>query len=180
MKLPIKSFIVSVVIIFMTATSLHAQTSHSSVSVQDYHNAIGVRLGGLTSGITFKHFGKPLGAFEGILSFGYHATVITGLYEQHVDFPDSPGLRWFYGAGAHVAFFRYNGYYYWIHHDGRFYYSDREGVTATVVGVDGIIGRDYNFSGAPINAGIDLKPIIDFYNGPYGYFDGAVSIRFTF
>jgi hypothetical protein len=180
MKTSFKHLILLIVIILKSAVYSTAQTSNQAVVTQNYHNGIGVRLGGLTSGITFKHFGKPLGAFEGILSFGYQATVITALYEQHVNIGNSPGLRWFYGGGGHIAFFRYGGYYHWVHKDGKFKYADREGITSAVVGIDGILGLDYKFNNAPVNISLDLKPFIDFYNGPYGYFDGAVSARFTF
>jgi hypothetical protein len=153
---------------------------------QGYNTGIGVRLGGLTSGITVKHFTNSSGgALEGILGFGYRSFVITGLYEKHNAISTAPGLQWLYGVGAHVGFFRYGGYYYRVrYHDnghGHYvYYVDYPGESAAVFGVDFILGLDYKFNNAPFNIGLDMKPFFDFYNGPYAYFDGALSLRFAF
>jgi hypothetical protein len=167
--------------LFFLQNTLAQYSDKSVAGVQDYHNAIGFRLGGMTSGITFKHFGKPQGAFEGILSFGYRTFLITGLYEQHNIIANSPGLRWFYGGGGHVGFFRYGGYYYWVHKNGKFVYVDEpNGTSRAVVGLDFMLGLDYKFKDAPIDLSLDLKPFVDFWDGPYGYFDGALSARFTF
>lgn len=149
---------------------------------QDYKTGIGVRLGGLTSGVTIKGFTNPTTALEGIMSFGYRSFVITGLYEKHKDVNSAPGLKGLYGAGAHLGFFRYGGYYYLVRYDrnGYVYYAGYPGNTATVFGIDFILGLDYKFRNAPFSVGLDVKPFVDFYNGPYGYFDGALSIRFAF
>src|SRR4051812_21203155 len=117
----VANILLPIFFLFCLSNSVPAQTKTSSqpiVVTQDYKNGLGVRFGGMTSGITFKHFGKPLGAFEGILSWGYRTFLITGLYEQHINIGSAPGLRWFYGGGAHVGFFRYDGYYYWAHKNG--------------------------------------------------------------
>jgi hypothetical protein len=149
---------------------------------QDYNTGIGVRLGGLTSGITVKHFTNPSTALEGILSFGYRSFVITGLYEKHLDINTAPGLKWLYGIGGHIGFFRYGGYYYWVGYDhkGHPYYTQYPGETSAVAGIDFILGLDYKFNNAPFNIGLDVKPFFDFFNGPSGYFDGALSVRFVF
>jgi hypothetical protein len=169
-------------VILITVFYVNAVSAQSSASTgQTYHNAIGVRFGGLTSGLTFKHMGQSKGAFEGILSFGYRTFLITGLYEKHMDIASSPGLQWFYGGGGHIGFFRYGGYYYWMHDRGKHgYYVEGPGASRAVVGLDFIIGLDYKFNNAPFDISLDLKPFVDFWDGPYGYFDGALSARFTF
>jgi hypothetical protein len=165
--------------------SAAATDSFAQAEGQSYNTGIGVRLGGLTSGLTVKHFTNPSTALEGILGFGHRSFVITGLYEKHRDISSAPGLKWLYGLGAHVGFFRYDGYYYRVHydhhgHDGYVYYVEYPGETATVAGIDFILGLDYKFNDAPFNVGLDIKPFFDFFDGPYGYFDGALSIRFAF
>ena len=159
-----------------------AQQKNSDES-QEYKTGIGARLGGLTSGITVKYFSNPSTALEGILSFGYRSFVITGLYEKHRDISTAPGLKWFYGIGGHVGFFRYGGYYYRVkyHKHGYVYYVEEPKSSSAVVGVDFILGLDYKFNNAPFNVGLDIKPFFDFFNGgPYGYWDGALSVRFVF
>jgi len=138
-----------------------------------YNTAIGVRLGGLTSGITLKTFLKSDVALEGILSFGRNSFLVTGLYEQQNSIVSARGLQWFYGAGAHIGFFRNDGSYYAFR-------GDRVYNNMSVVGLDGIIGLDYKFSGAPINVALDVKPILDFFDGTAVYFDTGLSIRITF
>jgi hypothetical protein len=174
--------ILTVISLFILPGAMaYSQSSSTADASQSYNNAIGVRFGGLTSGLTFKHIGQSQGAFEGLLSFSHRTFVITGLYEKYKDIESSPGLRWFYGGGAHIGFFRYGGYYYWVNKKGKFVYVDGyDGPSRTVVGLDFIIGLDYKFKDAPFDISLDLKPFVDFWDGPYGYFDGALSVRFTF
>jgi len=155
--------------------------SFAQQAQQDYRTAIGFRAGGLTSGLTIRHFIEPTIALEGIASFGYHSFILTGLYEKHLAITDAEGLKWFYGGGAHLGFFSYGGYYYLVDKHGRYvYYVDRPGESNTVGGLDFILGLDYKFNKAPFNIGLDIKPFVDFFGGVNGYFDGAISFRFAF
>lgn len=150
------------------------------LNAQDYKTGIGVRLGGLTSGITVRGFVNSNSAIEGIVSFGHRSFLITGLYEKFKPIPNAEGLTWFYGGGIHFGFFRYGGTYYYYKEKGNKIYVVREGDSRVVPGADFIIGMDYKFKGAPLNLGLDLKPFIDFIDGTELYFDGALSFRFVF
>jgi hypothetical protein len=147
---------------------------------QDYNTGIGFRLGGLNSGITLKHFVNSSSAIEGIFGFGYRSLIVTGLYEKHFPFDNAEGLNWFVGGGAHLGFFRYGGSYYVYKKRGHVIYVDEEGASRTVAGLDFILGLDYKFREAPVDVSLDLKPFIDFFEFPTGYFDGGLSFRFTF
>ena len=160
-----------VLIGIMLLAGLHA-------AAQDYHTGIGIRLGGLNTGITVKHFVNSQGAIEGILGFGHEHVLLTGLYEVHQPITNAPGLAWFYGGGAHLGFFNYGGYY--RKYQGRVYYVEYPGEHAAVFGIDGILGMEYKFNKAPLCIGMDIKPFIDIYDGVSGYFDGAFSFRFVF
>ncbi|MFI5205089.1 MAG: hypothetical protein ACHQF2_11390 [Flavobacteriales bacterium] len=149
-------------------------------TAQTYNTGIGIRLGGQSSGITFRHFTNGDGAIEGIVSLGHKSFIVTGLYEKFKPINNAPGLQWFYGGGLHIGFFSYGGHYNRYKDHGHYYYVEEEGGTAVVPGVDFIIGLDYKFDNAPINIGLDLKPFIDFDNGLRGYWDGAFSFRFVF
>ena len=156
-------------------------TSLVSLQAQNYRTGIGVRLGGLSSGITVKHFVKPSHAIEGIAGFGHHHFILTGLYEKHNPFQNAAGLSWLYGGGIHIGFFNHDdGYYYHDHGHHHYYYYADDGEHAVVPGIDFIIGLDYKFNNAPLNLGLDLKPFVDFHDGLSGYFDGALSFRFVF
>lgn len=149
-----------------------------AAQAQNYNTAIGVRLGGLTNGVTIKHFVASRTALEGIVSFGQKSFLVTGLYEKHRSIDNAAGLTWLYGVGAHVGFFNYGGGYYYVKNNRT--YVLREGDNRTVVGADFILGLDYKFPNVPFNVGLDIKPFVDFFDGPKGFFDGAVSLRFAF
>jgi hypothetical protein len=137
-------------------------------SAQDYKTGIGFRAG-LSQGLTVKHFVNEKAAFEGIFSTRWGGFEITGLYEIHNQAFDVAGLNWYYGFGAHIGFW-----------DGNKDWGVLN-TAYTVIGIDGILGIEYNFSEVPFNIGLDWKPSINLsgYTGfrPDG---GALSIRYIF
>jgi hypothetical protein len=170
---------ISLIIILITTTLSNAQP---------YNTGIGLRLGGSSSGITVKHFTGSSTALEGIVSFWSHSLFITGLYEKHIEFPNAEGLSWFYGGGAHIGFFsddyHYGYFYYHKHKHGHdydeIYYIDNPDYDSNLsFGLDFILGLDYKFKNTPIDLSLDVKPFIDIAPGVYGYWDGALTVRFT-
>jgi hypothetical protein len=141
-------------------------------SAQNYQTGIGARFGGLTSGLTVKHFVSNTSALDGILGIGHKSLIVTGLYEKHVPVNNSRLCKLYYGAGGHLGFFQNGGSY--------FYNDHRQYTSSTVVGVDGIVGMEYTFKDSPVNIGLDFKPFIDFFNGSTVYFDGGISLRYSF
>ena len=105
---------------------LHAQSRSSSGT--DYQTALGVKIWD-GAGITLKHFITGDRAVEGIGYFYNRGFRLTGLYEIHGDITGADGLKWYVGPGAHLGF--YNDKY---DNDGKF-----------MLGVDGVLGLDYNF-----------------------------------
>ncbi len=141
----------------------------SFVNAQEYRTGIGLR-GGFSSGITLKHFVNSKAAFEGILSTRWRGFDITGLYEKHNRAFEVDRLNWYYGFGAHIGFWNGN-YTTW----GTY------GTNYAVVGIDGIIGIEYNFEEVPVNIGIDWKPAVNLIGYPGFWGDGgALSIRYIF
>lgn len=137
---------------------------------QDYKTGIGLR-GGLSNGLTVKHFIKENTALEGILSTRWSGFNITGLYEIN-----NPGafdvnrLNWYYGAGAHIGFWDSDAS--WAAEDHGAY---------TVIGIDGILGIEYNFEAIPLNLSLDWKPAINLIGYTQSWFDEvALSLRFIF
>lgn len=141
-----------------------------SVDAQDYNTGIGFR-GGLTNGLTIKHFLGETGAIEGLFASRWRGLEITGLYEIHNQAFEVERLNWYYGFGGHIGF--WNGDYTSGWGDS--------GVSYTVVGIDGILGIEYNFREVPINLGLDWKPSFNIL-GYTGFWadGGALSIRFIF
>ncbi len=137
---------------------------------QNYSTGIGIRAG-LSNGITLKHFVKNDAALEGIISFRWRGVNITGLYEVHKQIFDVSRLNFYYGAGAHIGFWRGYKKHPWFIDDEPY----------TVLGIDGILGLEYNFTEVPINVSIDWKPAINII-GYYGFWgdEGALSVRYIF
>lgn len=156
-----------IVLLCLTAgIILFAQTE--SKAQQTYKNAIGGRLG-TANGITYKTFISGDRALDFILNFrsnnNYSTFRFTGLYEIHNNINNAPGLRWYYGPGATVG-------------SRKFKSNDDSDL---LVSIDGVLGLDYKFDGAPINLALDWKPAIEVT--PNTEFDAegfGLSIRFTF
>lgn len=160
----------------MAGITAKAQNNRLTTKPQNetssYTTALGVKLWGDGGGLSVKHFVSTNRALEGIAYFWSRGTRITGLYEFHFDFEGAPGLKWYVGPGAHVGF--YNNSYY----DRNYYNGDGSG---SYVGIDGVLGLDYKFTGAPINLSLDWQPSFEF--GPYrGFVNswGGLGVRYTF
>lgn len=147
------------IILFLSVAGLAQNKTTNSSS---YTNALGVKVwdGG---GISFKHFFSENHAGELIGYFWNHGTRITGLYEIHGDISGATGLKWYIGPGAHVGFYntKYGG--------------------GSFIGIDGVLGLDYKFKGAPINMSLDWQPSFEFGDnrGFVGSW-GGLGIRYTF
>lgn len=138
-------------------------------NAQDYNTGIGLR-GGWGTGLTVKHFLNSKAAVEGILDSRWHGLGITGLYELHTRAFDVDRLNFYYGVGGHLGFW-----------DGQYYRSYDNSKTYTVIGIDGILGLEYNFKEIPFNLSLDWKPTFDL-TGNSGFWGdgGAISIRYIF
>jgi len=141
-----------------------------SSTAQDYTTGIGVR-GGFSNGLTIKHFISERAAIEGIISSRWKGFNITGLYEIHQQAFDVAHLNWYYGAGGHIGF--------WKGKDVS--WGDNRDDDYTVIGIDGILGIEYNFQEIPINISLDWKPTMNIigYSGFWGD-GGAFSVRYIF
>ncbi len=163
--------------LLITITILTSFLSSQALQAQDmdydYKTALGVKVWGDGAGISIKHFVRTNRALEGIAYFWRGGVRITGLYEFHFDFKGAPGLKWYVGPGVHVGFYNNDnankyGYY-------------NNGDSGSFIGIDGVLGLDYKFNGAPINLSLDWQPSFEFganrglYNGW-----GGLGIRYTF
>jgi hypothetical protein len=152
-----------VIAAFLLVQISFAQKSNNSSS---YTTALGLKLFD-GAGISVKHFIKDNVALEGVGYFWNRGTRITGLYEFHFDIESVEGLKWYVGPGAHVGF--YNTKFRGV------------GNNSTFVGIDGVLGLDYKFSGAPINLSLDWQPSFEFGEdrGFIGSW-GGLAVRYTF
>jgi hypothetical protein len=111
-------------------------------SNQDYKLGLGIRLSNasptLSNSVSVKYFMYNGNALEGLISFGTRFG-LGGLYEFHKPLNGTPGLKWYYGAGAYVGFQSHDVY----------------------LGPTGVIGLDYKFEKIPLNLSLDWKPELD-------------------
>ena len=162
-----KNLITLTIILGLATLSTKAQNLSDS-----YTTALGAKVWGDGGGVSLKHFVATNRALEGIGYFWRGGTRITGLYEYHFDIEGAPGLKWYVGPGAHVGF--YNRYYY-----DRNYNNGR--TSGSYIGIDGVLGLDYKFNGAPINLSLDWQPSFEFGDNQ-GFIGswGGLGIRYTF
>ena len=159
-----KAFLLSSVAVMFSILTVSAQKTGARGS--SYTTALGVKF--YPGAVTLKHFIKTDVALEGIAYFFDRGLRVTGLYEFHGDINGAPGLKWYIGPGAHVGF--YNSKYY-------------EGNSYVGVGIDGVLGLDYKFNGAPINLSLDWQPSFEFgdhYKNGFSGDWGGFAIRYTF
>ena len=141
------------------------------IQAQQYNTAIGVRAG-FGTGFTVRHAMNSAVTLEGIALFQHKGFEFTGLYElQNPNAFDVDRLNWYYGFGGHIGFFDSS-------HPRR---DDNEEGQFMTLGIDGILGIEYNFSEVPINLSVDWKPNIDLIGGTgFGGDSGALSVRYYF
>lgn len=142
--------------------SIGVQAQSKSINSSSYKTALGVKVwdGG---GITLKHFFNENNAGELIGYFWNHGVRFTGLYEIHGPISGAEALKWYIGPGAHIGF-----------------YGTKYG-NGAFVGIDGVLGLDYKFRGAPINMSLDWQPSFEFGDNR-GFYSGwgGLGIRYTF
>ena len=155
-------------LLFVLFVTVLSQTeSFAQAKGSSYKTAVGVKF--YPGAVSLKHFVKPNAALEGIGYFWNRGSRITGLYEIHGDINNAPGLKWYIGPGAHIGF-----------------YNDKYGYDGyTSVGIDGVLGLDYKFKGAPINMSIDWQPSFEFgdrnrYGEGFTGNWGGLAIRYVF
>lgn len=149
-------------------------------SAQEYATGIGIRLGGWNRGITAKHFFSGNSALEGIVALGGKSFMITGLYERYNPFPTAEGLSWYFGGGAHFGFYQEGyDYFYYKYKGNRYMTVLEDGDRKNGFGADFMLGIEYKFPKLPIALSLDTKPFVDFIGDFYGYWDIALTFRFT-
>lgn len=140
-----------------------------SANSQDYKTGIGFR-GGLSQGLTVKHFIMSDRALEGLLSARWGGFHLTGLYEIHAPAFNVNGLYWYYGFGGHLGS--------WDRDSKNPWWDDTD--NHTVIGIDGIVGIEFNIGTIPFNIGLDYKPALNIIGHTGLWADEfALSVRYV-
>ena len=136
---------------------------------QDYNSAIGLRLGYPTS-ITFKKFVSETSAFEvygGIRGIGVGTSIrANAAYLIHTELGDIENLKWYYGGGAGVSFYRFD--------------SDYFGTSGTSLTVSGYVGLEYTLEDIPLTLSVDWSPtyFIGGFGKGFGADGGGLGVRY--
>jgi hypothetical protein len=135
-----------------------------SVSAQTYETALGAKFytGEGIGGINVRHSTAPNTALEGSLLFFADRIGLEGLYEYQAPINGAPGLQYFVGGGAMLAF----------RTGGRRFADDHDNSVDFALRLTG--GVDYKFTNAPIDISLGLDPF--FYLTPSTGSDLALGI----
>ena len=155
-------------IFLMSVIVLTASASSGQRGMLD--NAVGIRAG-LGSGVTFQHFTSNRNAFEVIAYQRFGAANLTVLAQAHEQMFDVRGLRYFYGAGAHV----------WVFNKNSVLQDNILRENSYALGIDAIVGMAYYLHSIPLQFSVDWKPGINLYGSHYIEWDsGGISARYRF
>jgi hypothetical protein len=155
-------------IFLMSVIVLTASASSAQRGMLD--NAVGIRAG-LGSGVTFQHFTNNRNAFEAIAYQRFGAVNLTLLAEAHEQMFDVRGLRYFYGAGAHV----------WVFNQNSVLQDNILRENSYALGVDAIVGMAFYLRSIPLQFSVDWKPGINLHGSHYIEWDsGGLSARYRF
>lgn len=103
-------------------------------------------------------------------------------YLFHKDFPDVPGLKWYYGAGGQIASQTYTfDYRYKIPGDNSWRLATGENVTDIDLGVDAILGLEYTFEDIPVSVFLDANLFVEIIDNPFLLWgQGGLGARYNF
>lgn len=92
------------------------------------------------------------------------------------------GLAWYYGFGGQVRFQTFIfDYRYKLEGDNEWFYASGESVTDLDIGVDGVLGLEYIFKGAPLSVFADATLFMEVADNPFVFWpQGGLGMRFNF
>lgn len=146
----------------------------NSAKAQTYTWAAGLKFGGYENGISAKYFYAPQVAIEGVLGFRNQGVVITCLYEMYVSPFPVEELRLYYGGGAHIGA-EGSGIYQTFGGRNEVYKNQ-----TVLLGLDGVVGVEYQIPKAPIAVSLDLNPRIEVATGPFIDIAPGLGVKYTF
>jgi hypothetical protein len=141
----------------------------SAASAQNYNTGLGVKFGGI-QGISVKQLVASDAAVEIVVGSRWGGIEALVLYEIHAAAFDVDGLFWYYGGGGHIGFWEGHRHSPW----------NRGHSSFVGLGLDGVVGIEYQIEAVPITLSLDLVPAFNLggYNG--FWMDGGLGIRYVF
>jgi len=160
-------------------------TLTTSVLAQEYKNSTGIRIG-KTDGVTYKRFLAENGAIEFMLGFGGQdkGMQFYSIYQWHnqIPTPITENLYLYYGVGGHAGYIKtYNNRNYYVNDSTIANDSDKK--TYYAIGVDGVIGLEYQIFTVPMTVSMELKPYFEYYGLRYtqfSFWDFGFTVKYIF
>jgi hypothetical protein len=145
---------------------------------QDFKQAVGIRLG-WSPGFEYRIFSNDLHSYKFLLSTRDHGVQLHLFKEfhQYDMFTFTDQLVFFYGAGVHAGYERWDV----IHYNNNSQWYDTH--SAFLAGLDGLVGLEYFFNKAPISLGIEAKPYFEFFGQEFfdiQLFDFGFTVKYLF
>lgn len=131
---------------------------------QSFERQLGVRLGPM-SGITGKVVMNKKTAIQGTLGFRKGGVQLYTLLEVYKGLDKNTTQNWFFyfGGGAHIGYINgYNRIRRWSNTSG--YYWEEERAVGPVIGLDAIVGVEYNIPLVPLTIFFEFKPMVELQN----------------
>ncbi len=158
-------------ILFVTLIGVFFFLTREAKAQYHYDLGLGVKVGSPWMSGTIKYFLNDASALEGLVHVGNFGFGMTALYEHHFIIGGLPGLRWYIGGGAHLAFQTSDGYNP---------FTGLPRANKAYAGIDAVGGVEYVFEKVPIAIGADVSPIINFAGNVHGWWNAGTYIRYTF
>lgn len=145
---------------------------------QTFEHAVGIR-GGLTSGFEYRFYTDDANSYKFLLGTRDDGVQLHAFKEfhQYDMFNFTEHLVFFYGAGMHIGYERWQKYY--VQENTSWY----ENNTAFLAGLDGLVGVEYQFYEVPVSLGFEAKPYFDLLGREVfniELFDFAFTLKYNF
>ena len=158
-------------------------TASLACQSQIYERQLGVRFG-VTSGITGKIVKNNSVAIQGTLGFRKGGVQVYTLLEKYKPIDKKVNNSWFFyfGGGAHTGYINgYNKVRRWSNTSG--YYYEEQYVSGFVIGLDAVIGVEYQIPGTPMIVFTEFKPLLElqsFKQFHANFYDFGAGLIFRF
>ncbi len=153
--------------------------SHAQV----FERQLGVRLGTM-SGITGKVIMNKKTAIQGTLGFRKGGIQLYTLLESYKVLDKNTNQNWYmyFGGGAHVGYVNgFNKIRRWSNTSG--YYWEEEYTLGAVIGLDAIMGIEYNLPNVPLTLFVEIKPMVElqsFNKVRTSFYDAGIGIVYRY
>lgn len=150
---------------------------------QMFERQLGVRLG-VMSGITGKVIKDKKTAIEGTLGFRKGGVQLYTLLESYKVLDKNTNKNWYmyFGGGAHIGYINgYNKVRRWSNSTG--YYWEEEFTSGSVIGLDAVMGVEYNIASIPMTLFFEFKPLVElqsFSKVRTNFYDMGIGLVYIF